>query len=67
MNFWFDFLDSGDSELGRFSVSAVGDRTKSANDNTVKAIYFRETPTVIFMTPENVETENQAKSGYSYI
>lgn len=67
LNFWFDFLDSGDSELGRFSVSAVGDRTKSANDNNVKAIYFRETPTVIFMTPENVETENQAKSGYSYI
>ena len=67
LNFWFDFLDSGDSELGRFSVSAVGDRTKSANDNNVKAIYFRETPTVIFMTSENAETENQVKTGYSYI
>lgn len=67
LNFWFDFLDSNQSDLGRFSVTAVGDRPKSANDNTVKAIYFRETPTVIFMSPENAAIENQAKSGYSYI
>lgn len=67
LNFWFDFLDSSASELGKYNVKTVGSRPKSANDNNVKAIYFRETPTVIFMQPENAVTENQAKSGYTYI
>lgn len=67
LNFWFDFLESGSSELGKYSVKAIGNRPKSANDNTVKAIYFRETPTVIFMDSDELQELNQAKSGYTYI
>lgn len=65
LNFWFDFLDSEGSELGKYGVQAVGSRPKSANDNTVKAIYFRETPNVIFKTPD--DSQDQEKAGYSYI
>lgn len=64
LNFWFDFLEAGSSELGKYSVKAIGNRPKSANDNTVKGIYFRETPTVIFKDPADDE---EPKSGYSYI
>lgn len=67
LNFWFDFLESGSSELGKYSVTAIGNRSKSANDNTVKGIYFRETPTVIFMDAEDMKDLNQAKTGYTYI
>lgn len=67
LNFWFDFLESGTSELGKYSVTAIGNRPKSANDNTVKAIYFRETPTVIFMSADEAELYNQVKSGYTYV
>lgn len=65
LNYWFDFLDADeDTKLAKYSVPAVGDRAKSVNDNNVKAIYFRETPTVIF-TPSLSTVER--KSGYTYI
>ena len=47
LNFWFDFLDA-EGELSQFSVKAIGHRAKSVNDSTITAIYFRETPEVIF-------------------
>lgn len=49
--FWFDFLDTA-GELENYSVPRIGDRPKAVNDNDVKAIYFRETPGVIFLEPE---------------
>jgi hypothetical protein len=47
LNYWFDFLDT-EGELSQFSVRAVGARTKAINETTVKSIYFRETPNIIF-------------------
>ena len=51
LNFWFDFLDQY-GELSQYSVQAIGDRPKVINDNSIKAIYFRETPTVLFVQNE---------------
>lgn len=66
LNFWFDFLDE-DSELQKFSCHAIGDRPKGVNDNQVKAIYFRETPTVVFVDSDNWETADRSKLGYTYL
>ena len=63
LNFWFDFLDQG-GELMKYSNRAIGNRPKAVNDNNVKAIYFRETPNVIF-TEEPVP-EIPPKQGYTY-
>ena len=64
LNFWFDFLDE-DGELNQFNVQSIGIRSKVVNDSNIKAIYFRETPDVIFMNPnDNVEGR---LSGYKYI
>lgn len=63
LNFWFDFLDS-ESELGKFSISNIGDRTKVINDSNIKAIYFREVPNLIFMTEEERKKANYS-SGYT--
>jgi hypothetical protein len=49
--FWFDFLDT-DGELDSYSVKRIGDRPKAVNDKDVKAIYFRETPGVLFLNPD---------------
>jgi hypothetical protein len=49
VNFWFDFLDVADGSLTAYNVRNVGDRPKSINDTNVKAIYYRDTPTVIFL------------------
>jgi hypothetical protein len=51
LNFWFDFLDS-EGELDQFSVKSIGCRPKAVNDKDVKAIYFRETPGVLFLNPD---------------
>lgn len=65
INFWFDFLEPDDeAELSKYSVPAIGDRAKSVNDNMVKAIYFRETPTALFT--DNIQTVER-KSGYTYL
>ena len=63
LNYWFDFLDTA-GELSQYSVRAIGARTKAVNENTVKSIYFRETPPVIF-APDI--TEDEKMSGYKYI
>lgn len=64
LNFWIDFLDF-DGELQRFSARAIGNRPKVINKDDIKAIYFRDTPMIIFTTPEKQETEER-KSGYRY-
>ena len=60
--FWFDFMDT-QGELEQFSVPAIGDRAKVENDNQVKAIYYRETPNIIFQTGVEGVGEN---TGYKY-
>ena len=60
--FWFDFI--GEGELQNFNVKAIGARPKVVNDTSVKAIYFRETPNVIFVTSED---EIGAESAFKYI
>lgn len=47
LNFWFDFLDTNGT-LSQFSTFVIGNRPKAVNDSTIKSIYFRETPSVVF-------------------
>lgn len=62
--FWFDFLDADGSQLGKYSVPAVGVRSKALKDTNVKSIYYREVPKVIFQS--GVE-EYEHQTGYTYI
>lgn len=63
--FWFDFLDSQDSALAQYSIPVVGVRPKVNNDKDVKAIYYGNTPTIIFDDfSDGTQTNN--KTGYRY-
>ena len=64
LNFWFDFMDF-EGELEQFSVPAVGNRPKAINDSSVKAIYFRDVPNVLFV--DSIPEDIHKKSGYNYI
>lgn len=64
LNFWFDFLDT-EGELQQFSVKSLGSRPKAINDTNIKSIYFRETPSVIYLEPG--EEIDNAETGYKYI
>lgn len=65
LNFWFDFL-VGDNELRQFTTQAVGDRPKAVNETSVKSIYYRDTPKIIFTTQEKYAIEEH-KTGYNYM
>lgn len=54
INFWLDFIDTG-SDLGKYSVSQIGRRTKVINDSNVRSVYNREVPDVIFIEGLNNE------------
>lgn len=56
INYWLDFIDTG-SEVGKYSVSAVGRRSIVENNNNITALYALEVPDVIFMTNEEWENE----------
>lgn len=64
LNFWIDFLDT-QGELHKFSVKAIGQRPKIANEaKSVKAIYYKETPNLIFVN--DVSAKTYKKPGYRY-
>ena len=71
LNFWIDFLDAdetGQSELSKMSIFAIGNRPKVVNDKNVKSIYFRNVPNVIYGDKENITLEvYDEKSGYVHI
>lgn len=61
--FWIDFIGEG-SELEKYKVGLIGRRSKSVKDNDVKAIFFRDTPEVLFIDPANNEPP---VDGISYV
>lgn len=64
LNFWIDFLDTG--ELGQFDVSAIGARQKAINDKDVTCIYNKEVPTMVFVGANESFTTLERKTGYAY-
>ena len=67
--FWIDFNDQDGSnpELFQYAVDVVGRRAKAVNDDTVKCIYLRETPGILFTSPEWPEVEGQKYLGYTKV
>ena len=63
LNFWIDFLDT-EGDISKFSVPAIGDRAKVVNDNSVKSIYFKDTPLIIY---HEDSADRYVKPGYSYM
>lgn len=72
LNFWFDFMNT-DGDMGKYAVNVIGSRSKAINDDKITAIYFQETPQVLFLTPEEYTSliENKENfndmTGYTFI
>ena len=62
--FWFDFLDAEGSDIAKYSVSSIGSRTKAIKDTNIKSIYYREIPTTIFQSGEEIY---EHQPGYTYV
>ena len=63
MLFWIDFLDAN-AALGKYKVTSIGHRAKVINDDKVKAIFFRDTPTVLWLSPDDEEYEDVDNLSY---
>jgi hypothetical protein len=61
--FWLDFCD--DAYLEKYTPDKIGRRTKVINDTEIKAIFFEETPNVLFVDP--LKTTPYTDSALSYI
>ena len=60
LQFWLEFIEQDtDPALWQYSVTTIGRRSKSINDDQVSAIYFRDTPLLLFISEDfdNVEGE----------
>ena len=69
LNFWFDFLEVTNSEIGAYAVSEIGDRPIVVNETNLKSIFYREIPKIIIMSAADFAklTPQTIQTGYSYI
>ena len=56
IDYWLDFIDEG-SEIGKYSINAIGRRTKVISSDTVTSVFNTAVPDVIFLTPEEMNEE----------
>lgn len=67
LEFWIDFLDPIANDLEKYSVQQIGPRPKVVNEDNIKAIYYRETPNILFEDIEEKDSEFSHQPGYTYI
>lgn len=53
--FWFDFIE--DSSLAKYKQAIIGRRPEVVNDDKVQALFYEETPEVLFIDPTKEEDE----------
>lgn len=70
LNFWLDFLNPY-SEIGKYSIKAIGHRPKADNNDKTTVIKNREIPNVLFIPrdeyDETIGKISQQLSGYTYM
>ena len=71
--FWLDFIDTG-SEMGQYSVKEIGRRTKVENNTSIKSIYNKEVPDIVFVRNQDasqrkdiIDTYNQIGQKYVFL
>lgn len=70
LRFWFDFYEPCTSMVGKFSIPAVGDRTKVVSDDNIRVIAYPDTPDIIYLTQEQMDdgfTLSSHNTGYSHL
>lgn len=66
--FWIEFIDPNERpELQEYAVEIIGRRSKSVNDTNVKAIYVRDTPSLLFINPNDTPIVGQEHLAYARI
>lgn len=66
LSYWLDFIDSG-TEIGKYSISKIGRRTKVNNVETISLLYQNEVPDVIYVlnSDDNIAAVAEARKNYN--
>ena len=71
LDFWFDFIGENNSDISKYSVKLIGDRTKAINDTNIKVISYRDVPEVLFLNQSDydkiVENNYPEETGYIWV
>lgn len=59
--FWIDFIGA-DAELEKYKMSVIGRRPEVVSDDTIHALFFRDTPEVLFIDPTDTQPQNSELS-----
>lgn len=59
--FWIDFIGA-DAELNKYKMSVIGRRPEVVSDDTIHALFFRDTPEVLFVDPTDTQPQNSELS-----
>lgn len=65
LDFWLDFIDTN-TDMGSYSVGEIGRRTKTVNNDSIKTIYNKEVPDIVFI-PSNAEDRQKLIEHYGNI
>ena len=67
--FWFDFFEAEAIGLNQFSIPAIGDRPKTNNNDSIRALIYKDIPDVVLIEEEQFkEYDNAGRllDGYNY-
>ena len=65
LNFWLDFLNM-ENDFAKYSNKAIGNRPVVKQDGDISAIYYKNTPNIIFVTAKELSSIKESKPGYKY-
>lgn len=61
LTFWFDFLDSPNSPIGKYGTREIQNRSKATHEDQAKAIYYRDTLNIIYIGENPTADEQRLK------
>ena len=54
LKFWLDFIEPN-GEIGAFSTNTLGERLKTDNDSSIKAMWYEEIPEIEFLLANELD------------
>lgn len=49
LHFWLDFIDGSSEGIGKYRIKQIGRRTKVVNNTSLKTVYNKEVPDIVFI------------------
>ena len=62
LKFWLDFIEPN-GEIGAFSTNTLGERLKTDNDSSIKAMWYEEIPEIEFLLANELDDYSNSYQG----